>query len=285
MMVDHATQRSIFSLKSWLFTPGTKANRFQRAAEAGADALIIDLEDSVAPPSKGEARAAAINYLGAAPEPALAYALRINALNTKAGLEDLQALLGSAAAPDYLVLPKCDSPGFVSLVDALLKEAGKSTRIIVLVETVKGLATLEEMASHPPIPAAFLFGAADMAAGLGAKAEWEPLLMSRSHIVAAAALAGIAALDSPYFDLSNEPGLRLETTRCAALGFHGKCAIHPEQIATINEVFTPSEEELTWARRVIAGSRQGAARVDDQMVDEAIARRARVLLARAGVPA
>jgi (S)-citramalyl-CoA lyase len=281
-MTDRPKQKPIFSLKSWLFTPGTRSDRFERAADVHADALIIDLEDAVAPSTKSEARAAAIAYLSTLPEDHFPCALRINAPHTKVGFDDLQALLGSRAAPDYLILPKCDSSGTISLVDDLLKEAGKSTEIIALIETVKAVAALEEMASHHPKPAALLFGAADMAADLGAEAAWEPLLFTRSRIVQVGALTGIATVDSPYFNISDEPGLRQETKAAASLGFHGKCAIHPGQIQTINEVLTPTEQEVDWAQRVIAVTVQGVGSVDQQMVDEAIARRARLILARAG---
>lgn len=282
-MAKTTKQRSMLPLKSWLFTPGTKADRFERAAEVHADALIIDLEDAVARSSKSKARDAAIKYLVSIPEDHLPCALRINALNTKAGFEDVQALLGSAAEPEYVILPKCDSSGTISLVDALLREAGKSTEIIAVIESAKGVAALEEMASRHPKPAAFLFGAADMAAELGAEPAWEPLLFTRSRIVQVAALAVIITLDSPYFNLSDEPGLRQETKASANLGFDGKCAIHPGQIPSINEIFTPSEEEVNQARKVLAVSRQGVGSIDQQMVDEAIARKARLILARAGV--
>jgi len=281
-MTGRPKQQPLLSLKSWLFTPGTKSDRFARAAEVHADALIIDLEDAVAPSAKSEARAAAIAYLNTLPEDHLPCALRINSPQTKVGLDDLQALLDARAEPDYLVLPKCDSAGIISLVGNLLTEAEKSTEIIALIETVEAVAALEEMASHHPRPAAFLFGAADMAADLGAEAAWEPLLFTRSRLIQVGAMAEIATLDSPYFDLSDEPGLRQETKAAARLGFHGKCAIHPGQIQTINEVLTPTEQEVEWAKRVLEVNRQGVGSVDHQMVDEAIARRARRILARVG---
>lgn len=284
-MLGPADRKSIFSLKSWLFTPGTKANRFHRAAEVYANALIIDLEDSVAPRSKSEARDAAVKYLANIGENHLPCALRINPPHSNIGFEDLRALLGSAAEPDYVVLPKCDSAGTISLVQSLLRQAGKSTDIIALIESAGGLAVLEELSSLHPRPAALVFGAADMAADLGAEPSWEPLLYSRSRIIQVAALAGIAALDGPYFDLSDEAGLRKETKASASLGFHGKCAIHPAQIQTINEVLTPTKEEVDLARRVLAVNQRGVASLDHKMVDEAIARRARLILARAGVAA
>jgi (S)-citramalyl-CoA lyase len=278
-------QRAIHSLKSWLFTPGTKADRFGRAAEVHADALIIDLEDAVAPPAKKEARGIALHYLESLSSDHLPCALRINAPITRVGLEDLHSLLDSSAQPDYLVLPKSDSPGVIGLVATLLREAGKSTQVIALIETAKGVGAVEEIAGANLKPAALLFGAADMAADLGAETAWEPLLWVRSRIVHAGASAGIALLDSPYFDITDVEGLKRETRASASLGFHGKCAIHPKQISTINEVFTPSAEEVAKARQILVVNQQGVGSVGHQMVDEAVARKARLILERAGAAA
>ena len=115
-MAVHRSHRSVLSLKSWLFTPATKADRFGRAAEVHADALIIDLEDAVALLDKQKARTAALQYLGQPAESRLPCALRINAPVTRTGIEDLHSLLESSAAPDYIILPKCDSPAFISMV-------------------------------------------------------------------------------------------------------------------------------------------------------------------------
>jgi (S)-citramalyl-CoA lyase len=122
-----------------------------------------------------------------------------------------------------------------------------------------------------------------MAADLGADPSWEPLLYVRSRIINAAASAGIVALDSPFFDIADIQGLKKETKASANLGFHAKCAIHPAQVATINEVLTPTEEQVARARQVLVVNRQGVGTVDGQMIDEAVARRARLVLERAGI--
>src|SRR4029077_16172673 len=135
----------IFSLKSWLFTPATKSDRFGRAGEAQADALIIDLEDAVAFTDKQKARTAALQYLEQPPGGRLPCALRINAPVTRTGIEDLHSLLDSSAAPDYIILPKCDSPGFVSMVRSLLDHAAKEAEVIALIESAKGVEALPEI--------------------------------------------------------------------------------------------------------------------------------------------
>jgi (S)-citramalyl-CoA lyase len=268
-------------LKSWLFTPATKADRFGRAAEVHADALIIDLEDAVALSDKQKARTAGLQYLQQQVEGRLPCALRINAPVTRTGIEDLHSLLESSAAPDYIVLPKCDSPGFISMVRSLLDQAAKETEIIALIESAKGVEALPDIVKSDVRPVALLFGAADMGADLGAKSGWETLLFIRSRIVQVAASAGIVAVDSPFFDIADLEGLKREAKAAADLGFHGKAAIHPKQIPIINEVFVPSAEEVANARQILAVNQQGVGSVDHQMVDEAVARKARLTLERA----
>ena len=284
-MAEHKSRRSILSLKSWLFAPATKADRFDRAAEVHADALIIDLEDAIALPDKQKARTAALQYLVQPAESRLPCALRINAPVTRTGIEDLHSLLESSAAPDYIILPKCDSPAFISMVRALLDQAAKETEIIALIESAKGGEALPDIVSSDVRPVALLFGAADMEADLGAKTGWEAMLFVRSRIIQVAASAGIVAIDSPFFDIADLDGLKRETKAAMDLGFHSKAAIHPNQISIINEVFVPSAEEIAEARQILAVNQKGVGTVDHQMVDEAVARKARLTLQRAGIAA
>jgi len=284
-MAVHRPRSSIRSLKSWLFTPATKADRFGRSAEVHADALIIDLEDAVALLDKQKARTAALQYLEQPAQGRLPCALRINAPVTRTGIEDLHSLLESSAAPDYIILPKCDSPAFIRMVRTLLDQAAKDTEIIALIESAKAVEALPDIVGSEVRPAALMFGAADMEADLGAKTGWEPLLFVRSRIVQVAASAGIVAVDSPFFDIADLEGLKKETTAARDLGFHGKATIHPKQISVINDVFVPSDEEVSKARQILAVNQQGVGSVDHQMVDEAIARKARLTLERAAIAA
>jgi (S)-citramalyl-CoA lyase len=282
-MAVHKSRRSILSLKSWLFTPATKADRFGRAAEVHADALIIDLEDAVALSDKQKARTAALQYLEQPAGSRLPGALRINAPVTRTGIEDLRSLLESSAALDYIILPKCDSPALISMVRVLLDQAAKKTEIIALIESAKGVEALPDIVKSDVKPVGLLFGAADMAADLGAKTTWETLFFVRSRILQVAASAGVVVVDSPFFDIADLEGLKRETKAVEDLGFHGKAAIHPKQISIINEVFTPTAEEVARARQVLRVNQQGVGSVDHQMVDEAVARKARLVLERAGI--
>ncbi len=274
---------SIRSIKSWLFTPATRPDRFAKAAAAGAGASIIDLEDSVAPPEKDAARITALAYLSRDREGAVPVALRFNSLGTKFGLDDVQSFLNSSAQPDYVFLPKCESAAEIVILANWFREAGKVAQILVQIETAKGIAALDQIVRADVLPTALVFGAADMAADLGAETAWEPLLWARSRLAMAAAVAEIHLVDSPYFHLADPDGLRRETKAAAALGFYAKCAIHPSQISIINAALTPSEEEIEKACKIVALEEQGVGIADRQMVDKAVVRVARLVLERSGV--
>ena len=270
--------------RSWLFTPATRPERFEKAAASGADVSIIDLEDSVAPADKAEARRAALAHLARPAADGCQRALRINGLDRRFGLADLEAYLESSACADYLVLPKTESEAHLQIVDRLLAEGGKATRLVGLIESARGLAASRAIAAATPRLTALLFGAADMSADLGAETAWAPLAYARSRLVAACALAGVLAIDAPFFDVKDNEGLRQETSLAVALGFAGKAAIHPSQIAPINAALTPHPDEVAQAHAILAESAKGVGVVQGRMVDEAVARKARRILAAAGEP-
>jgi (S)-citramalyl-CoA lyase len=275
-------QSKLARVRSWLFTPGTRPDRFDKAATSGADVSIIDLEDSVAPPDKAKARRTALTHLAQPAVGSCARALRMNGLETRFGLADLQALLESSACPDYLVLPKTESAAHLQILNRLLAEASKATRLVALIESAQGLAACEAIAAATPRLEALLFGAADMSADLGAGAAWAPLAYARSRLVAACALAGVSAVDSPFFDVKDHEGLTQETSQAVTLGFVGKAAIHPNQVPPINAALTPRPEEVARAHAILAENAKGVGVVQGQMVDEAVARKARRILAAAG---
>ena len=271
----------IIPARSWLFTPATRAERFGRAGEVGADILIIDLEDAVSPSDKPEARRTAIDHLSSSND-GPRRALRINGLDTPAGLADLDALLSSKAMPDFLVLPKTESAGHLIILDRLLAASGKAARLVGLVESARGLDALEVIAGAVPRLFGLMLGAADMAADLGAATAWDPLVHVRSRLVAACALAGVAPIDSPFFDVHDADGLGREVDACKAFGFTAKAAIHPDQVGPINAALTPTDAEVAHAKKVLSANEGGVGVVDGQMIDEAVARKARRILAAAG---
>jgi len=276
------TQQAPIRTRSWLFTPATRPERFAKASQAGADVAILDLEDAVAPGDKVRARNTALDYLAGNPSDGTLHALRINGLDTRTGISDLDALLGSKAAPDFLVLPKTETAGHLEILDRLLTAAGKATRLIGLIESARGLAAVEAIATATPGLVGLMLGAADMAADLGAAIAWDPLAFARGRLIAACALAGVTPIDAPFFDTRDEVGLKKEVAAAVALGFAAKAAIHPAQIGAINAALAPTAEAVEKARAIIRENSKGVGMIDGQMIDEAIARKARRILAAAG---
>ena len=280
--MPHANPKPI---RSWLFTPATRPDRFAKAAAAGADVSIIDLEDSVAPNDKDRSRDTALGFLRARETSGVRYALRINGLDTQAGLRDLSAMLETDATPDYLVLPKTESAAHLQILDRLLTSASKQTKLVGIIESARGLAAVEAVAAATPRLAGLMLGAADMAADLDAATDWEALASVRARLVAACALTGVTAIDSPYFDVRDADGLKQEVARSIAFGFQAKAAIHPGQIAAINAALTPTPDAIEKARAVLAENAKGVGAIGGQMIDEAVARKARRILAAAGLTA
>jgi (S)-citramalyl-CoA lyase len=260
-----------------LFTPATKTDHFTAAATVGADAVVLDLEDSVAPAAKDEARRAVLNYLAAGRSSGTSVALRINSPATLAGWHDLSALLDSAADPDFIVVPKAESAAVAALVKAVLHEARKTTGVIVICESARAAARIGDLLD-PRVVDAVMFGGADMSADLGADVAAEVTGYARSRLLTHGAAAAIPVIDSPFFDIADADGLRQAVTRAVAEGFAGKAAIHPAQIPVINAAFTPDADQIAWARQVINANQAGVGTVEGSMVDEAVARRARRIL-------
>ena len=268
-----------------LFTPADRPERFAKAVSAGADGAVLDLEDGVGLAAKDAARRAALAFF-AAPAAAPArflWALRVNHVTTADGLRDLLALREAAARPRFIVLPKTESVEEVEITVRHLGDGGTPPRIVALIESGRGLSAAEAIAAHPAV-GALAFGGADLAADLGAELGWEQMLFARSRIVQASATAGVAAFDVPHLDIHDVDGLRKATQAAKALGYTCKFAIHPAQIAPINEVFTPGPDQVAQARKIVAASedaRGGACQVDGRMVDVPVVKSARRIVALA----
>ncbi|MFB4357976.1 itaconate degradation C-C-lyase RipC [Pantoea sp. BS_4] len=274
-----------YPMRSWLFTPATRPERFSHAAETGADIAIIDLEDSVSSADKIAARQTAITHIKSRRSQDLPLALRINGLDTLAGIEDLCDLLNHGSQPDYLILPKTESASHLQILDRLLTSAGAHTSLIGLIESLRGLNAVETIAKATPRLTGLMFGAADMAADIGSAVIWEPLMNARSRIVNACSASGIIAIDAPFFNIHDQKGLEAEVNKAIMFGFTAKAAIHPAHISAINTLFTPTEAEITRARSALTENAKGVGILNGMMVDEAVARQARRILSRAGLSA
>ena len=265
--------------RSMLFTPATKASDFDKAAQVGAAAVILDLEDSVPTAAKDQARHAALNYLGSDRPSGVQTALRINAPATLAGWQDLTALLQSSCDPDFVVIPKAESAAVAGLVKSLLVQARKAARVVVIYESARAVTHIGTLLD-PRVVDAVMLGGDDMSADLGADGQAEVTAYARNVLLTHAAAVAIPVIDSPFFDISDAVGLEHAARRAVAEGFAAKAAIHPSQIPAINAAFRPEQSEIDWAREVIKANRAGVGTVAGVMVDEAVARHARRILQR-----
>lgn len=265
-------------LSSILFVPGAKPDRFAKALASGADAACIDLEDSVAAAQKAAARAAALARIADGGGGAR-LALRINSVMTRVGLEDLLALADAVRLPDLLLLPMVENVAEIGLVAAVLGD--RTPGIVPLIETVKGLDSARAIGAMPGV-VAMMFGGGDFAAELGVELSWEPLRAARGQFVMACAAARIPAIDVPFIALEDAAGLRTEAEASKAIGFAGKAAIHPAQIAAINAVFRPTDAEFAEAEAAQAAFEAGggvAIRFNGRMLEAPIMRRYQRILA------
>jgi citrate lyase subunit beta / citryl-CoA lyase len=287
-------------MRSLLFVPGDSPRKLAKALGAGADVLILDLEDSVAPDGKTAARRSVRDFLREAKREAAHPALyvRINALESGLSEADLDEVM--VAAPDGIMLPKCEGAADVQLLDSRLavREAlhglpDGTTRILpIATETPAALFGMPSYRGSSPRLAGLAWGAEDLAAAIGASAnkdgdgDWlPPFGLARHLCLFAAAAAQVAAIDTVFTDFRDLGGLKREADAAARDGFTGKLAIHPGQVAVINEAFTPSDEAVTQARRVLAAFAQagdaGVVGLDGAMLDRPHLEAARRLLARA----
>lgn len=272
------------AIRSALFTPGDRPERFAKAGLAGADAAILDLEDGVAPAARPGARETIGRYLAERDAGAGVCAVRINPPGSRDASLDIASLCALPRPLDLLVVPKVATPADLDGIAAAW-EGGEPPEVVAFIESAAAVEVAPRIARHP-LTAALAVGSADLAADLGADGGWESLLFCRSRVVQACALARVVAWDAPCFALDDAAALTDESRRARALGFTGKLAIHPRQVPVINDAFTPSADEVAQAQQWLdaVGPTGGAVSVDGVMVDEALLRRARQTIARAGLP-
>ena len=293
-----------------LFGPGSRPAIFEKMAAAAADVINLDLEDSVAPDDKAEARRNIIAAIGDIDWGTKTLSVRINGLDTPYWYRDVVELLENASDRlDQIMIPKVGNAADVYAVDALVsaveaaKGRGKRISLEVIIETAAGIAHVEEIAASSPRLQAMSLGAADFAASMGMQTTgiggtqenyymhrdgqkyWaDPWHWAQTAIVTACRTHGVLPVDGPFGDFSDDEGFRAQALRSATLGMVGKWAIHPKQVALANEVFTPSEAAVTEAREILAAMEeakrtgQGAAVYKGRLVDLASIRQAEVIV-------
>jgi len=274
--------------RSVLFTPGDRPEMLREAARTDADVVVFDLEDAVAPGRKDEARRAVRNCLADTefdPDPEIC--VRVN--GTEVADDDLDVVFdGSPTLPDSVMAPKVDRPGDIETLARLLDERDRPLGILALVETARGVLCAPDVADHRRTEA-LLFGAEDLSADVGATRtpDGEEVLYAREHVVLAASAAGIEAIDTVYTDIEDTEGLYEEADFARQLGYDGKMAVHPAQVEPINAAYTPDDDRIEWATKLLdardraRAEGRGVFRVDDEMIDAPLIARAERVIERA----
>ncbi|MYI68801.1 MAG: CoA ester lyase [Boseongicola sp. SB0673_bin_14] len=296
-----------------LFGPGSRPSIFEKMAASEADVINLDLEDSVAPSDKPEARKNVIEAIGDLDWDRKTLSVRINALDTHYWYRDVVDLLENCSERlDQIMIPKVGCEADIYAVDALVSAVESATGrtkhidLEVIVETAAGITNVERIAASSPRLKAISLGAADFAASMGMQTTgiggtqenyymaregskyWsDPWHWAQTAIVAACRTHGVLPVDGPFGDFSDDEGFRAQALRSATLGMVGKWAIHPRQIALANEVFTPSADAIVEAREILAAmeeaqrSGSGAATYKGRLVDIASVRQAEVIVRQA----
>ncbi|MCK0102206.1 L-malyl-CoA/beta-methylmalyl-CoA lyase [Pseudohalocynthiibacter sp. F2068] len=293
-----------------LFGPGSRPAIFEKMAASAADVINLDLEDSVAPSDKDSARENVIEAISGVDWGTKTLSVRINGLDTPYWYKDVVDLMEQAGDRlDQIMIPKVGCTADIYAVDALVsaieaaKGRAKPISFEVIIESAAGIAHVEEIAASSPRLQAMSLGAADFAASMGMQTtgiggtqenyymyregekHWsDPWHWAQAAIVAACRTQGVLPVDGPFGDFSDDEGFRAQARRSATLGMVGKWAIHPKQIAIANEVFTPSEEQVTEAREILAAMEtakangEGATVYKGRLVDIASIKQAEVIV-------
>ena len=270
-----------------------------KAPALGADELVLDLEDAVTPSNKDRARQLALETLVTPALSDRAVSVRINAPRSPWCHLDVIALVTASDLPTSLVVPKLESAGDLAFIDRLLDGAEAATgrsrplRLQGLIETARGLSRIDEIAAASPRLDALILGYADLAASLGrptsGQRELNLWLPAQEALLLTARAHGLQAIDGPFLGVAVDRRFEAAAMRARDLGFDGKWAIHPDQVAPLNVIFSPREDELSRARAVLAALERaekqegrGAVELDGEMLDEAMRAAATRVIARSG---
>jgi citrate lyase subunit beta/citryl-CoA lyase len=288
------------AMRSWLFVPGDSEKKLAKVAGCGAEVVIVDLEDAVAPHAKAAARGLARGWLERHRGAACQRWVRINALDTPLWREDLAAVI--AGAPDGIMVPKAAGPAQLQILAGELHDleqrhgaAPGHTRLLPLVSETPAAALGIAAYAQAAIPrlAGLTWGAEDLSAAIGAsrkrdaEGRWtDAFRMVRAQVLLAAHACGVAPIDTLHADFRDLAGLERVARESRADGFAGMLAIHPDQVPVINAAFLPSEEEIAEARRIVeafsAAPNSGALQLEGRMLDQPHLEQARRLLASLG---
>ncbi len=264
--------------RSILFVPSDRIDRIEKSINLPADSITIDLEDAVAQERKEEGRQILKKALEEFDFGLKEIIVRMNSIGTLNGLKDILMLKGCSRLPDTIMLPKTESADEVVLFAKLIGEIDVEIKLLIILESCKGILCAKDIVKASSKVSGVIFGGGDLSGEIGCSMTWDNMYTARQIVLMAAAHAGIEAIDVPYLDISDLEGLAKECKKVASMGFTSKIAIHPKQIEVINNMFTPEQNEIIWARKIIKAANKfgtGAICVDGKMIDKAIVKRAR----------
>jgi len=251
--------------RSLLFVPANRSELFDKALAGPADMICIELEDGVGPEQKDLAREnmqTLLASLSAENTGTRAEILvRVNHPETAAGQDDLSAFLSLQIRSVGLMLPKISTADELRSVEHNLRAHGFDGPLFLLIETNQGLEDCFDILRASSLLKMVLFGGVDLASALRCTPDWQPLLYARQRLIHAAASTGLDVMDMPYLHIADKDGLLHEAQAAAHIGFTGKAAIHPAQLAPIHEAFTPAEDDICHAEKVVAAYQQAQAEV------------------------
>ncbi|WP_424933164.1 HpcH/HpaI aldolase/citrate lyase family protein [Amaricoccus macauensis] len=282
-------EKNAHPYRSVLYMPGSKERALEKAKTLAADALILDLEDAVAPSEKPAARELVAKAVEAGGYGRRKLIVRVNGLDTEWGVADLSR--AAKAGPDAILLPKVESAADIHRVTDHLADHGApaSTRVWAMMETPRGILNAAEIAAAHPLLEGFVLGTNDLVKDLGAAhtPDRTPILTSLSLCLLAARAEGLVCVDGVYNAFKDDEGLREQCIQGRDMGFDGKTLIHPAQLAVTNETFAPSEDDLALAKEQVSAFEEaekrgeGVAVVNGKIVENLHVVTARRLLARA----
>ena len=262
--------------RSFIFTPGLKPEMFPKAIASGTDMVCIELEDGIAIKDKDQARKNTFKALESLEvKGGVELVVRVNCQRTKFGLMDLEAVISSKTNVKAIMLPKVKTPDEITFIDDLLTDCGLDTDLHVIMETNEALESIYDIAHASKRIVALYFGGVDMAAELRVPNEYKNLIYARSRLVHAGASVGVDVIDVPYLDLEDMDGMKKEAKLVRDLGFTGKGSIHPKQINMLNEIFTPSKEEIIKAKKIVDQfneSDTGLVVIDGKLIEKPVLR-------------
>lgn len=262
--------------RSQLFVPGNRLDRFEKACQAGADLVCIDLEDAVGPADKQSARDEVIAWLQDTPHSHVS--LRINPVDTEDGDKDIEALANSNLKLPFVMIPKVSSAQDIKTLDEKLSPS--LGPFFAIIESAMGLVNCNEIFRHERVTVG-MYGAVDYAGDVYCDLDWNTHLFNRCKLVASAAANNVQLFDTPHINVKDLDDCEASTRRAKSIGIHARSAIHPKQIERIHKALAPSQSEINEAKRVLEAFEAANGNVvllDGKFVEEPVVKRARRLL-------